>query len=338
MTKGMGMERYIAIDNVCAWPNLTVLADGTLTTTIYNRPVHGRWHGDVEVWASNDDGSLWERRGVAAAGEPPGNRMNVAAGAAANGDLLVIASGWTPVLEAGTEDPDFGFRTRQVLDARVCRSADGGRTWNHADTVDLPSPTDLWFIPFGNITRGPNGLAVPCYSASPDGKRNTSWILRSSDDGCSWGDGSMIVADDFNETDILHLGDGRWLAACRTVQDAHVQLFASDDDGRSWQDRGPLTLPGQHPPHLLGLADGRILLSYGLRNDGLFGLGVRLSDDDGASWSAPRVLVQFEGATDGGYPSSTECEDGTIVTAYYANKVVAHSRYHMGVVRWQTTE
>jgi len=24
------MERYIAIDNVCAWPNLTVLPDGTL--------------------------------------------------------------------------------------------------------------------------------------------------------------------------------------------------------------------------------------------------------------------------------------------------------------------
>ena len=24
------MERYIAIDNVCAWPNLTALPDGTL--------------------------------------------------------------------------------------------------------------------------------------------------------------------------------------------------------------------------------------------------------------------------------------------------------------------
>jgi hypothetical protein len=27
--------------------------------------------------------------------------------------------------------------------------------------------------------------------------------------------------------------------------------------------------------------------------------------------------------------------DGTIVTAYYANRVRTHQRYHMGVVRWQ---
>ena len=72
------MERYIAIDNVCAWPNLTVLPDGTLTVTIYNRPVHGRWYGDVEVWASTDEGRQWQKRGSAAPGEPPGNRMNVA--------------------------------------------------------------------------------------------------------------------------------------------------------------------------------------------------------------------------------------------------------------------
>jgi len=108
------MERYIAIDDVCAWPNLTVLADGTLAVAIYNRPVHGRWHGDVEIWASTDEGCSWQKRGTAAPGEPPGNRMNVAAGAAANGDLIVIASGWTPVLEPGSEDPEFAFRRRRV--------------------------------------------------------------------------------------------------------------------------------------------------------------------------------------------------------------------------------
>ena len=77
------MERYIAIDNVCAWPNLTVLPDGTLAVAIYNQPIHGQWQGDVEVWASTDDGRLWEKRGVAALGESPGNRMDVSAGCAA---------------------------------------------------------------------------------------------------------------------------------------------------------------------------------------------------------------------------------------------------------------
>ena len=44
----MTSERYIAVDNVCAWPNLTRLDDGTILAAIYNRPVHGRWHGTQE--------------------------------------------------------------------------------------------------------------------------------------------------------------------------------------------------------------------------------------------------------------------------------------------------
>jgi Na+/melibiose symporter-like transporter len=37
----------IAIDNVCAWPNLTKLPDGAIIATIFNQPCHGLWEGDV---------------------------------------------------------------------------------------------------------------------------------------------------------------------------------------------------------------------------------------------------------------------------------------------------
>jgi len=329
------VERYVAIDNVCAWPNLTVLPDDTLAVAIYNQPVHGQWRGDVEVWVSTDDGLLWEKRGAAALGEPPaGNRMDVSAGCAANGDLIVISSGFSPVLEPGIYDPDFEFRGK-FLDARVCRSADGGRTWERADTVPLPGEGDAWCIPFGDIVEGPDGLVSPFYSGPADDSRNTAWILRSEDDGRTWGDGSIIAADDFNETAILHLGEERWLAACRTHVDAHMQLFASDDDGRSWQDRGPLSLPAQCPSHLTRLADGRILFTFAMRNLGLRAVAVRFSDDEGGSWSAPRVLLSYEGATDGGYPASSQREDGTIVTVFYSNRIPDHHRYHMGVARWR---
>ncbi len=40
----------VAIDNVCAWPNLTVFRDGTIIATIFNQPCHGLWEGDVECW------------------------------------------------------------------------------------------------------------------------------------------------------------------------------------------------------------------------------------------------------------------------------------------------
>ncbi len=32
--KGVIMEHYIAIDNVCAWPNLTRMPDGAIIATI----------------------------------------------------------------------------------------------------------------------------------------------------------------------------------------------------------------------------------------------------------------------------------------------------------------
>ena len=86
------------------------------------------------------------------------------------------------------------------------------------------------------------------------------------------------------------------------------------------------------------LADGRILFVYGIRNQGLYGIGARVSADDGQTWDAPRVLAQWEDATDGGYPASVQAPDGTIVTAYYANRIPYHQRYHMGIVRWQVED
>ena len=32
----------IAMDNVCAWPNLTVMYDGEIIATIFNKPSHGK--------------------------------------------------------------------------------------------------------------------------------------------------------------------------------------------------------------------------------------------------------------------------------------------------------
>ena len=52
--------------------------------------------GAAECWNS-PDGEFWTKRGIPAPNEPHTNRMNVAAGLAKNGDLLVLCSGWTDV-------------------------------------------------------------------------------------------------------------------------------------------------------------------------------------------------------------------------------------------------
>jgi hypothetical protein len=59
---GTKPQPIVAIDNVCAWPNLTVLRDGTIIATIFNQPCHGLWEGDVECWGSADGGRSWTLR------------------------------------------------------------------------------------------------------------------------------------------------------------------------------------------------------------------------------------------------------------------------------------
>jgi hypothetical protein len=89
-----GIARFVAVDDVCAWPALVTLPDGAIAAVIFNRPSHGKVEGDIEVWASRD-GERWSKRGHPAPNEPRTVRMNVAAGLAANGDLLVLCSGWS---------------------------------------------------------------------------------------------------------------------------------------------------------------------------------------------------------------------------------------------------
>ena len=48
------ITRFVAVDNVCAWPQLTVLRDGTIAAILHNKPAHGGMEGDVECWTSAD--------------------------------------------------------------------------------------------------------------------------------------------------------------------------------------------------------------------------------------------------------------------------------------------
>jgi hypothetical protein len=311
------------IKDVCAWPNLTMLADGTIVAAIFNQPAHGSLPGDVDCWASEDQGQTWQKRGTAAPRPGPNtNRMNVAAGLAESGDLIVIASGYRRI----GEDASWAER---LLPAVVCRSADGGHTWAVSESFPrAPDGQDM--IPFGDIAPGADGrLRATCYTA---GESWATYMVSSPDDGRTWG-GAVKIGDGINECAPLHLGERHWLAAIRTNTPADLRLFASDDDGATWTDRGPVTQPKQHPAHLLRLADGRILLTYGNRAAGTTGIEAKLSSNKGATWDSALRLLELP-PVDLGYPSSVQLADGRILTAYYAQKGPGYEGYHMGVVIW----
>jgi hypothetical protein len=332
------LQRFIAVDNVCAWPQLTVLRDGTISAILHNKPSHGGMEGDVECWTSAD-GAFWKLAGTPTRHEPNTIRMNHAAGLAKNGDLLVLCSGWTN--EKQPQRPKQAKFRDDILRSWVCRSSDGGKSWSVLKEFAAALPGWTEFIPFGPIVVGEDGaLHTSCYAGEwMDPTKTTrtksyrSWHFRSDDDGKTWRPTS-VIGEKHNETSLLHLGGKRWLAAART--DA-VELFRSEDDGATWQGPQRVTARNEINAHLLRLKDGRLLLSYGNRVKGQFGVLARLSSDEGKTWGEPiRLARSLEG--DCGYPSSVQRADGRIVTAYYAKRVENHDRYHMGVAIWLPPE
>jgi len=335
------MQHCIAIDDVCAWPNLTRLPDGTIVSTIFNQPCHGSWEGDAECWASADGGKTWQRRGTPAQHAPGTNRMNLAAGLANNSDLVVLCSGWSNRPKAG--EPPIAFSDSAILKAWICRSSDGGSTWR-VDRESFPGAVDeraTQLIPFGDILPGADGLlGVSCYcghKSGPHAGQDSAWFLTSQDDGKTWGSPVPISATNHNETTPLHLGDGRWIVASRTQSEGRLDQFSSCDNGKTWTFDQPLSLPSQHPAHLLRLQDGRVLLTYGVRCRKPYGVDARVSANEGQIWSAPARVAAYD-EMDSGYPSAAQNADGSLVTAYYAAKEPACDRYHMGVALWQPEE
>ena len=280
------LQNVVAVENVCAWPNLTLMKDGTILAILHNQPSHGQQEGDIDCWASTD-GLHWSKRSTVTQHAPNTIRMNHAAGVAKNGDLVVLCSGWTN--EKQPERPKQAEFRDAVLRAWVLRSSDGGRTWQQRDA--FPAAETGWteHIPFGDIWLGADGaLHTSCYqgeftnaSQSTKTKSWRSWHFRSDDDGLTWAPVS-IIGPRHNETNIFHLNGNVWLAAARAER---MELFRSDDNGLSWQEPLPVTDRNEINGHLARLNDGCLLLTYGVRVNGRRGVCARLSTDDGKTWS-----------------------------------------------------
>ena len=328
-----GIHSRTAIQGVCAWPNLQILPNGTILALIYNQPCHGLWEGDLDCWASEDSGHTWRFRGRVAAHEPGTNRMNCAAGFANDGAVVVLCSGWADRRPRGQPVAPH----RRPLRAWVCRSTDEGANWSVGPGFPAPPQHGIGagneLIPFGNVRAADDGsLCVAAYLRRGDSRR--CHLLRSRDDGRTWHEAATLHPGG-NETDILHLENGRWIAACREFRrrsDVHLELFSSDDDARTWSREMPLTLPRQITGHLTRLKDGRVVLSFGNRCWNNYGVDARLSDDDGRTWSPPIRIADCP-RPDCGYPSTVQLPDGTAVTAYYT-QVSDDFHYEMRVAHW----
>jgi len=326
--QGEPAKPRVAIDKVCAWPHLMKLRDGTIVATIHNQPSHLQQPADVECWSSRDGESEWKRLGVPAPrDDQEAARGMFAAGIANNDDLVVLSTGHANTLSSR---PKWG----PVTPTWISRSSDGGKSWKIDKTGFPKGPDGTVLNPFGDIVMGKDD-ALRC-TAYGDTNAVGTFVFHSDDDGKTWTNPVRISKDrGTNETALLHLGQGKWLAAARNTG---TDLYFSDDDAMTWKHRpvspdpqGRIAGENQHPAHLLRMASGVIVLTYGNRTKNS-GVDARFSNDEGQTWSEPYRVVDCAG--DLGYPGSVQRADGQIVTAYYASQIEGHSSYHMGIIVW----
>ncbi len=323
---------HVAIQGVCAWPNLVPLDDETILAIIFNQPCHGAWEGDVDCWSSTDQGITWRFRGRVAPHEAGTNRMNVAAGKTASGSVIVLASGWSNKGRPYEAPPRPPSESR-VLPAWICRSSDAGRTWEILGNV--PDIEGVPAIPFGKIECATDGsLRATAYLgyAQSASKPIAAWLLKGTPDGSRW-EPLAPIAQGINETDILRVGKTEWLAVGRGDPIQQLHLYRSLDDGQTWCREGSVSLPRQIPAHLLQTPDGRLVLTYGNRCLGHLGVDGRISRDNGRTWGAPFRIAAAEESWDCGYPSTVLLKNGRLLTAFY-QQISGEYHYEMKTTIW----
>jgi len=318
------VERFPAVRGGGYFPVLLRLADGRLGAVVRGGAPHVGLAGRLDWVTSADGGRTWSAPTVIA--DSPVDDRNPSAGQMADGTIVVSYS------EASTYAPDGSFdMSYGSYDMCYRLSEDGGSTWS--DKLVLPRGPIRNGSPYGRTIVLPSGIALmpvyggpdPDYSgpvAIPEGATSLVGILRSADNGRTWGD-FTVVSGKHNEMSLLALSETHILAALRT-ESGRVDVADSEDGGRTFGAPRTVTRESQHPADLLRLPGGDLVLVYGNRLQPC-GVEAVLSRDAGQTWDyTRRVLLAWDSPhSDCGYPSIVQLDDGTVVVAYYSVGVLA---------------
>jgi len=328
------------------FPVLTVAPGNVLIAALRGGAGHMGRAGRIEIVRSLDGGGTWSPPIVVA--DSGADDRNPALGVSPAGTVILAYHQQGSYDEHGSSRLVPRDGGHQPIQVRITRSTDGGLTW------DEPAGLGIELLksgsPFGKIVALRDGtLLLPIYvrdhataiSSLEDARRYGperfgSYLARSSDDGKSWGEPSLIAAA-MDETGLLVRPDGTLLGLLRgTSPPAELWSAESVDGGTTWSTPIQVTVPEQVPADLTLLADGSVLLAYGNRN-APYRIEGRVSRDGGRTW-LPELLV-FSGPlygydigdrkrTDLGYPSTAVVAQGDNrrgVTMYYHNPSLSRS-------------
>ena len=338
--RGLSRTREVSVyQDGGLFPVLATAPGNVVVAALRGGAGHLGLGGRVELVRSLDAGATWTPPAVVA--DSDADDRNPALGVSPAGTLVLAYHRQGSYDEAGDSCLVPRDGRPQPIEVLTTKSTDGGLTW------DGPRPLGIENLEsgsaFGKIVALRDGtLLLPVYvrdhaaavasleeARLHGAERFGSYVVRSRDDGRTWGDASL-VAPAMDETALAVLPGGTVIALLRgTAPPAELWSAVSEDDGRTWSAPAQVTVPEQVPADLVQLSDGSILLAYGNRNPP-YRIEGRVSRDGGRTW-LPQLLT-FSGPlygvdperqrTDLGYPSTVVVEHDERrrgVTMYYVN-------------------
>jgi len=208
---------------------------------------------------------------------------------APNGDLLAVFSG------------DRNAHVSPDGKVQLIRSSDGGETWSAPVTV-FDTPID---DRDSGIIRTAKGTMLVSWFTNPGGGEwQGHWVIRSEDNGHTWG--NPVRTEVTTPHGPIQLADGRLLFAGQRPHESHSKTFdvaiqESLDDGRSWRTIGTFPVPEgarmleYDECHVAERANGGLIILF---RDCFEPHRIRQSEsaDGGKTWAAPHVTEMH------GYP------------------------------------
>ncbi len=200
----------------------------------------------------------------------------------------------------------------------VQKSSDHGKSWGKPDDfTDQVAPPELKdafkFITSGRGIQTRDGTLIHNYVRVGQGVT----LFASRDHGRTWKTFGDVTPGD--ESKVVELSDGTLMVNSR-IAPGKRHVHRSSDGGKTWDSLNDVSLPDprcnasiiQYTAKADGYSKNRLLFCNAASNQERQNLAVRISYDDGATWSAGKVIDKGAAA----YSEMTILKDGSFGVLY----------------------
>lgn len=207
-------------------------------------------------------------------------------------------------------------KEKDVYYLHVVKSTDNGKTWSKPEDITSQIAKPEWHNDFKFITSGrgiqtSTGKLLHCMVNLNSGMH----LFGSDNHGKTWHFIDTPISP-ANESKVVELADGSWMVNARANGKGLRYVHVSSDEGKTWKSRPEKQLidPGCNGSVIryTSIKDGykknRLLFSNAKMKKGRKNMTVRISYDEGKTWSVGKTIYTGGSA----YSSLTVLENGDI--------------------------